>query len=87
VPSDPPYVDIGCGVSYRLRYVDGELDGVEYKHPCKDGWPSWDYVPVKPAWPEGWDVPSVDPLTLTPSLQCRVCGHHGHITAGRWAPA
>jgi hypothetical protein len=31
-------------------------------------------------------VVSNDPLTLTPSLQCRTCGAHGHVTNGRWEP-
>jgi hypothetical protein len=28
----------------------------------------------------------VDPLTLTPSLQCRTCGAHGNVTNGTWEP-
>jgi len=27
-----------------------------------------------------------EPLTLTPSLRCRVCGDHGVVRAGRWEP-
>lgn len=27
-----------------------------------------------------------DPLTLTPSLQCRMCGAHGNVTDGKWEP-
>lgn len=34
-----------------------------------------------------WQVQSYDPLTLTPSLLCTTCGHHGFITEGRWVPA
>lgn len=34
-----------------------------------------------------WDVHSYDPLTLTPSLLCKVCGSHGFITEGRWVQA
>jgi hypothetical protein len=87
-----PLGDIGHGVSVELRYVDGELQGIEYWHPCVGaaglpipavvGW-----IPVKPAWSEGWDVVNIDPLTLSPSLLCRVCRHHGFIRAGRWVPA
>jgi hypothetical protein len=29
---------------------------------------------------------SVEPLTLLPSLLCRMCGAHGHVTNGRWEP-
>jgi hypothetical protein len=34
-----------------------------------------------------WDVIKSDPLTLSPSIKCTACGHHGHIKNGRWAPA
>lgn len=34
-----------------------------------------------------WTLESVDPLTLSPSLLCTVCGHHGFVRAGRWVPA
>jgi len=81
------YADIGSGVSYRLRYIDDELDAVEYKHPCKNAWSQWGNVPVKPAWPDGWEVVRLEPLTLSPSLQCRACGHHGCITEGQWVAA
>ena len=34
-----------------------------------------------------WEVESWDPLTLFPSLLCRLCGDHGFIQNGRWVPA
>ena len=34
-----------------------------------------------------WQVESWEPLTLSPSLLCRLCGDHGFIRAGRWVPA
>lgn len=34
-----------------------------------------------------WTVESFEPLTLSPSLLCRLCGHHGFIREGRWIPA
>ena len=34
-----------------------------------------------------WTLCSVDPLTITPSLQCTGCGHHGWIVDGVWCPA
>jgi hypothetical protein len=34
-----------------------------------------------------WQVESWDPLTLSPSLLCGACGHHGFIRAGAWVPA
>lgn len=31
-----------------------------------------------------WTVESWDPLTLSPSLLCMVCGDHGFIRNGKW---
>jgi hypothetical protein len=31
-------------------------------------------------------IVSVEPLTLLPSLLCRMCGAHGHVTNGKWEP-
>jgi hypothetical protein len=33
-----------------------------------------------------WQVQSLDPLTISPSLACH-CGDHGFITAGKWVAA
>jgi hypothetical protein len=35
----------------------------------------------------GWDVLSTEPLTLSPSLLCRLCGSHGFIRDGKWVGA
>jgi hypothetical protein len=34
-----------------------------------------------------WAVESWEPLTVSPSVLCRECGHHGFIREGRWVPA
>lgn len=34
-----------------------------------------------------WQVQSWEPLTLSPSLLCQLCGDHGFIQNGRWVPA
>lgn len=34
-----------------------------------------------------WRVESWDPLTISPSVLCRVCGDHGFIRDGKWVPA
>lgn len=34
-----------------------------------------------------WDLVSMDPLTVEPSILCRRCGHHGWIREGRWVSA
>lgn len=33
-----------------------------------------------------WQVVTWTPLTLSPSIGCRECGHHGYITNGEWNP-
>jgi hypothetical protein len=32
-----------------------------------------------------WQVVSFEPLTITPSIACKVCPSHGFITNGRWS--
>lgn len=31
-----------------------------------------------------WKVESWEPLTLSPSILCRLCGDHGFIKQGKW---
>lgn len=81
------FVDIGHGVSIQLMHINGALHGIEYRHPTPDGKVCNGYVPVKAFCSSGWDVLSEKPLTLSPSLLCRVCGHHGFIRNGAWVPA
>jgi hypothetical protein len=40
-----------------------------------------DYIPAHAA---KWTVESFDPLTISPSVLCTVCNHHGYIRDGRW---
>jgi len=49
--------------------------------PCS-GCLSWD-----PDDEKHWDLISLEPLTLSPSLLCNACGAHGFIEQGRWRPA
>lgn len=37
--------------------------------------------------PRAWTVESLDPLTLSPSLLCPRCHHHGWIRNGSWVEA
>lgn len=71
----------------------GQLTGFRVTHPrggiegapeCHGGNGSW--IPTHDE-DHGWTVVSLDPLTLTPSLACRVCGDHGFIREGTWVPA
>lgn len=33
-----------------------------------------------------WKVESLNPLTLSPSIQCKCRGQHGHIVEGKYIP-
>lgn len=87
------WVDIGHGVTIEIRALPGETRpaGVAYRHPNPDtGHQCEGWAPFNPENDPGgqwWDLVQLDPLTITPSLACRGCGHHGFITDGRWVPA
>jgi hypothetical protein len=95
VTGDP--IDIGHGVTMWLRYepgVDGPA-GLRYDHPAPNGNECgggvlFDLPGVREVLHVGagavWQVESLDPLTISPSLLCS-CGHHGWIKQGRWVPA
>lgn len=86
-------IDLGHGV--RMKFftasdVDGHAGLIE-SHPTPEGGRcsgaiSFD-VPGVEREAVRWTVESWEPLTLSPSLLCRGCGHHGHIRNGRWEPA
>ena len=90
--SNDELTDIGHNVRIRIRRypvncVDaGKIAGMYYEHPCTGGVVSPDFISFKPEWKDGWDVLKLEPLTLSPSLLCRVCGHHGFVQNGRWVP-
>lgn len=86
-------IDLGHNQSYS-RLLRGEVwIGILEWHPCKDpdGVPSAGgvYFENAPAEIEGprWKLESEAPLTISPSIACRVCGNHGWIREGRWIPA
>lgn len=83
------WVDAGHGVRYAIWHGHHHL---YYTHGCPvlGGNPSAiafdvpenDYVPA-----EGkWQVESWEPITLSPSLLCTACGHHGFLRNGQWEP-
>ncbi len=83
-------IDIGHGVTIEIRRIEGAQSGVAYWHPtvnqpgktCED-WANFNEY----GWTNGWDVEQLEPLTISPSLACRACGHHGFIREGKWVPA
>jgi len=83
-----PREDIGSGVTIERRYLDGKFEGFAYWHTCRDtsgnavpaeGWVFFDAV-------RGWSLVQEKPLTVSPSLLCPRCKHHGVISDGRWVP-
>jgi hypothetical protein len=85
------YLPIGHDVYIEPRRMpDSDMVvGVAYKHPDGKGGTCEGWVPFKDRYMpgQGWDVVSESPLTLSPSLLCRICGHHGFIRDGKWVPA
>lgn len=82
-------VDIGHGVEIDLRWLPDQdhadrPEGLDYWHAChgkrRVGW-----IPLNS--PKGWTLEKREPLTISPSLLCQVCGHHGFIREGKWVPA
>lgn len=94
MPTDAEIIDLGNGAKYT-RVVDknGTWIAINEWHLTPTGRLCGGFVPfdVQSEWLAGgrpkWTVQSYDPLTLSPSLQCTSCGHHGHIQNGRWVPA
>jgi hypothetical protein len=82
-------LDLGGG--HRFEFTEnqaGELAGGIHYHPRPDGsGECGGFVMFRGKGRDGepeWDVISMDPLTLDPSLLCRSCGSHGHIINGKW---
>lgn len=84
-------VDLGGETFYTKIFRDNEWIGIHEWHKEKDEWtagfiaftgrtqPEW-WLPTSPT----WEVINEEPLTLSPSLMCQNCGHHGFIRNGRW---
>lgn len=97
IHGDQELVDIGHGVGIAFWYrwpreSNPEPGGLIEEHPdqrdpSKRCAGSVSFEGVAQAGRPAWHVVSMEPLTLTPSLVCTACGHHGWITAGKWCPA
>lgn len=89
--------DIGHGVRIQFTGLHGAPDdlkaGIIVKHKHEDGTicegsvlfdiPENHKFANRPK----WQLESLDPLTLSPSILQRECGLHGFIREGRWVPA
>lgn len=84
------WVDIGHDVKIRRAFLNDELHGVDYQHDCSIVQGRESYIPCAR---DGliaevhWRLHSEEPLTLSPSLLCPFCGHHGFIRDGLWVSA
>lgn len=90
--------DLGSGHTAEFFVTSGDADtvhGITIWHPlhpectlpaCRDIGRCGGTVFFAPHAPPGrpqWEVVTLDPLTLTPSVLAH-CGDHGWITDGRW---
>ena len=85
-------IDLGGGYIGHLimsEHHESGFGAVSITHPKPDGGAcghiaTWDGSQP----PERtWQLVSLRPLTLSPSLLCRICGDHGFIRDGKWVPA
>lgn len=90
------WIDIGDNHHIRFVQYEGDLrSGIDDKHLTKDGKECRGFLAIRGgAWDKSfngsiasWDMLNADPLTLSPSVLCRVCGDHGFIREGKWVKA
>ena len=83
-----PRVDLDGENAYELTGKQGKVGswGLLWYHtdpatgePCGPGGISWDPDDVT-----HWDLISMNPLTVSPSLLCMKCKRHGFIREGTW---
>lgn len=84
---EPVWIDAGHGVRYWVWREEGTL---YYKHNCPAlgdnpgaiilDVPGNEHVSAE----HKWQVENWDPITLSPSLQCTACPHHGFLRNGQW---
>lgn len=90
---------IDIGHNHQIEFVGYEGDeraGLNDYHLRADGTECKGFIAIDggtwaksfdPGQIQVWQLVSVEPLTLSPSLLCRVCGDHGFIREGKWVPA
>jgi uncharacterized protein DUF6527 len=94
-PQNAIFLDEGHAIV--LSEYKGDTAGINEWHRKQDGawcrgWVAFNgsaWAKAFSAVPDfqGWDIVQREPLTLTPSILCRVCGSHGFITNGKWVAA
>lgn len=79
-------IDLGNGHTLRPSRNEGILYGFHETHPRPDnGQACIGYIPVGHS--DEWTLEAEDPITLSPSVLCRICGTHGFIRDGKWVDA
>jgi hypothetical protein len=85
-------IDIGHGVTLIPMVYEGQVVGLIEEHDDNAGARCSGYVRLRIPLNDtttrpSWAVESEEPLTLSPSVLCTTCGHHGFIREGKWVPA
>lgn len=92
IPTSNEEMDLGHGHTFApiLDQTD-RLVGWLHTHPdARDpsAKPCQSFCAVRAGFgPDVHEVVAAKPLTLSPSLKCRVCGVHGYVRDGKWEPA
>lgn len=81
-----PYAELPGGVQVEVLFRDGTPVALIERHARPDGSTCEGVVRIRPTGHdrEVWTVEQESPLTLSPSIACTACGHHGWIREGRW---
>lgn len=87
---NPDAIKLGADHMYEKTFYEDQWVGIHEWHKTKNGkwcvgWIPFSSSPI--ATGDTWDVQSLDPLTLSPSLLCQACGSHGFIRNGAWVEA
>lgn len=88
--NDPPQgaIALGHDTFYTKLFQNGVWVGITEWHREGDGYEAGSVgFTGRFDHPTTWELISEDPLTLSPSIACGQCGHHGFIRDGRWVPA
>lgn len=79
-PPSPHVIKLGDGV-FKGHFL--------FEHDCinsaGEAFRSDGYLPLGGG-EKRWDLISVEPLTISPSVLCHACGTHGFMTNGVWVP-
>lgn len=69
----------------RLRLLFYPSGAVRFEHLCKSATRTVVCAPALPR--EKFNIESLDPVTLNPSIECPDCHIHGYVRSGSWVRA